>query len=122
MISLLLEFLKTTLFIAVVLQGSFYRTFCVGKIMLSLSLSIALSELPRRYDLIRVVTLHAAGMASGSLTYLVGCSIASDDQAPIGYLERPMTQPKGSVSVRRIFPMTAITLIKAWIAFSANKW
>ena len=40
--------------------------------MLSLSLSIALSELPRRYDLIRVVTLHAAVMASGSLTYLVG--------------------------------------------------
>ena len=72
MISVLLEFLKTTLFIAVVLQGSFYRTFCVGKIMLSLSLSIALSELPRRYDLIRVVTLHATVMASGSLTYLVG--------------------------------------------------
>ena len=26
-------------------------------------------------DLIRVVTLHAAVMASGSLTYLVGCGV-----------------------------------------------
>ena len=43
--------------------------------MLSLSLSIALSELPRRYDLIRVVTLHAAVIASGSLTNLVGCDV-----------------------------------------------
>jgi len=30
-------------------------------------------------DLIRVVTLHATVMASGSLTYLVGRGIASDD-------------------------------------------
>ena len=43
-------------------------------------------------------------------------------QAPIGYLERPMTQPKGSVSLRGIFPMTAITLIKAWVTLSANEW
>ena len=86
MISVLLEFLKTTLFIAVVLQGSFYRTFCVGKIMLSLSLSIALSELPRRYDLIRVVTLHATVMASGSLTYLMGCGVASNDSYQVSYL------------------------------------
>ena len=71
MISVLLEFLKTTLFIAVVLQGSFYRTFCVGKIMLSLSLSIAQSELPRRYDLIRVVNIHATVMASGSLMHIL---------------------------------------------------
>ena len=47
--------------------------------MLSLSLSIALSELPRRYDLIRVVTLNAAVMTSGSLTYLVGRRIAFND-------------------------------------------
>jgi hypothetical protein len=34
-------------------------------------------KVTRANDLIRVVTLHAAVMASGSLTYLVGCSIAS---------------------------------------------
>ena len=34
--------------------------------------SSATSELPRQYNLIRVVTLHATVMASGSLTYLVG--------------------------------------------------
>jgi len=39
--------------------------------MLSLSLSIAISELPRRYDLINVVTLHTTLLASGSLTYAV---------------------------------------------------
>ena len=46
--------------------------------MLSLSLSIALSELPRRYGLIRVVTLHAAVMASRSLAHLVGCGMKAD--------------------------------------------
>jgi hypothetical protein len=45
-----------------------------------------------------------------------------DLQAPTGYLTRPITQPKGSVSLRRIFPIAAIALFKAWIAFSANKW
>ena len=44
-----------------------------------------------------------------------------DLQAPTGYLTRPITQPKGSVSLRRIFPMTAIALFKAWIAFRANE-
>ena len=44
-----------------------------------------------------------------------------DLQAPTGYLTRPITQPKGSVSLRRIFPMTAIALFKAWIAFRAYK-
>ena len=39
--------------------------------MLSLSLSIAISELPRRYDLIRVVNLHATVMASGSLMHIL---------------------------------------------------
>ena len=34
-------------------------------------------KVTRANDLIRVVTLHAAVMASGLLTYLVGCSIAS---------------------------------------------
>jgi len=52
--------------------------------MLSLSLSIALSELPRRYGLIRVVTLHAAVMTSGFLTYLVGCGVASYDSNQVG--------------------------------------
>jgi hypothetical protein len=28
-------------------------------------------------DLVRVVTLHATIMASGSLTYLMGCGVAS---------------------------------------------
>ena len=37
--------------------------------------SSATSELPRQYNLIRVVTLHATVMASGSLTYLVGCGV-----------------------------------------------
>ena len=37
-------------------------------------------------DLIRVVTLHATVMASGSLTYLVGCSIASHDSYQVSYL------------------------------------
>jgi hypothetical protein len=43
--------------------------------MLSLSLSIALTELPRRYGLIRVVTLHAAVMTSGALAYFMGCDV-----------------------------------------------
>ena len=30
--------------------------------------------------LIRVVTLHAAVVTSGSLTYLMGCGIASNDR------------------------------------------
>ena len=50
--------------------------------MLSLSLSIALSELPRRYDLIRVVTLHAAVIASGYLTYLVGYGVYGAKTTP----------------------------------------
>ena len=31
----------------------------------------------RANDLIRVVTLHATVIASGSLTYLMGCGVAS---------------------------------------------
>ena len=31
-------------------------------------------------DLIRVVTLHATLLASGSLAYLMGCSVASYDR------------------------------------------
>ena len=38
--------------------------------------------------LIRVVTLHAAVMASGSLTYLVGCSVASYDSYQVCYLKK----------------------------------
>ena len=37
-------------------------------------------------DLIRVVTLHAAVMASGFLSYLVGCGIASNDSDQVCYL------------------------------------
>ena len=33
-------------------------------------------------DLIRVVTLHAAVMASGSLTYLVGCGVYGAKTTP----------------------------------------
>ena len=35
--------------------------------------SSATSELPRQYDLIRVVIFDATVITSGSLTYLVGC-------------------------------------------------
>ena len=44
-----------------------------------------------------------------------------DLQAPIGYLKRPITLPKWSELFRRIFPMTAIALFKAWIAFRSYK-
>ena len=69
--------------------------------MLSLSLSIALSELPRRYDLIRVVTLHAAVTASGSLTYLMGCRIASNNSDQVGYLKKRvmLTETTGDVEL-----------------------
>jgi len=36
-------------------------------------------------DLIRVVTLHAAVTASGSLTYLMGCGVASNDSNQVSY-------------------------------------
>ena len=45
-----------------------------------------------------------------------------DLQTPTGYLTRPITQPTWRMSLRRIFPMTAIALFKAWIAFRANEW
>ena len=45
-----------------------------------------------------------------------------DLQTPTGYLTRPITQPTWRMSLRRIFPMTAIALLKAWIAFRAYKW
>jgi len=38
-----------------------------------------------QFDLIRVVTLHPTVMASGSLTYLVGCGIASNDSYQVSY-------------------------------------
>jgi len=34
-------------------------------------------------DLVRVVTLHAAVIASGSLTYLVGCGVNQYDHSTI---------------------------------------
>jgi hypothetical protein len=37
-------------------------------------------------DLIRVVTLNAAVMTSGSLTYLVGCGVASYNSYQVCYL------------------------------------
>jgi hypothetical protein len=37
-------------------------------------------------DLIRVVTFYAKVMASGSLPYLVGCGIASNDSDQVCYL------------------------------------
>jgi hypothetical protein len=41
-------------------------------------------------DLIRVVAFDATVMASGSLTYLVGCGIASYDSDQACYLEHHM--------------------------------
>jgi len=43
-------------------------------------------KVTRVNDLIRVVTLHATIMASSSLTYLVGCGIASNDNDQVCYL------------------------------------
>jgi len=40
----------------------------------------------RSNDLVRVVTLHATVMASGSLTYLVGCGVASYNSYQVCYL------------------------------------
>ena len=40
----------------------------------------------RSNDLVRVVTLHATVMASSSLTYLMGCRIASNDSDQVCYL------------------------------------
>jgi hypothetical protein len=52
----------------------------------------ALGNLPGAVvdDLIRVVTLHAAVMASGSLAYLVGCGVASNDSDQVSYLQHRM--------------------------------
>ena len=49
--------------------------------------SSATSELPRQYDLIRVVTLSFTLGATVPLTYLMGCSIASNDKYKVGYLQ-----------------------------------
>jgi len=48
----------------------------------------ALGNLPGAVvnDLIRVITLNAAVMASGSLAYLMGCSVASNDRYEVCYL------------------------------------
>jgi len=52
----------------------------------------ALGNLPGAVvdDLIRVVTLYAAVMASGSLAYLVGCGVASNDSDQVSYLQHRM--------------------------------
>ena len=42
--------------------------------------SIAMSELPRQYDLIRVIALRTAVMASSPLAYLMGCIIGASDR------------------------------------------
>ena len=47
-------------------------------------------RITRVNDLIRVVTLHATVMASGSLTYLMGCGIASNDSYQVCYLQHRM--------------------------------
>jgi len=41
-------------------------------------------------DLIRVVTLHATVAASGPLTYLMGCGVASNDSYQVCYLWKRM--------------------------------
>ena len=43
-------------------------------------------KVTRANDLIRFVALHASVMASGSLSYLMGCSIASPDCNQVCYL------------------------------------
>ena len=43
-------------------------------------------RITRVNDLIRVVTLYATVVASGSLTYLMGCSVASNDSYQVSYL------------------------------------
>ena len=48
------------------------------------------SRVTRVDDLIRVVTLHAAVVASGPLTYLLGCRIASYDSYQVCYLKHRM--------------------------------
>ena len=42
------------------------------------------------YPAIRVVTLHATVMASGPLSYLVGCGVASYHCYQVGYLKKGM--------------------------------
>ena len=48
----------------------------------------ALGNLPGAVvnDLIRVVTLYAAVMASGSLAYLMSCGVTSNDSNKVSYL------------------------------------
>jgi len=63
----------------------------------------ALGNLPGAVvdDLIRVVTLYAAVMASGSLAYLVGCGVASNDSDQVSYLQHRMvlTEAIGDASL-----------------------
>ena len=73
MISVLLEFLKTTLFIAVdfarlVLPGILRRANYAIIEFIHRNIRVT-----RVNDLIRVVTCNAAVVTSGSLTYLMGC-------------------------------------------------
>jgi hypothetical protein len=44
------------------------------------------SELPRQYNLIRVVTLGLTLWATVSLTYIMGCRIGVNHKYEIGYL------------------------------------
>ena len=46
--------------------------------------------------LIRVVALVPTVMASGSLTYLVGCGVASFDSCQVGYLWKRMILTKAT--------------------------
>ena len=52
-------------------------------------------------DLIRVVTLHAAVMTSGSLAYLMGCGVASYHCDKVSYLLQRMvlTQAAGDAEL-----------------------
>ena len=47
-------------------------------------------------DLIRVVALVPAVMASGSLPYLAGCGVASFDSYQVGYLWKRMILTKAT--------------------------
>ena len=45
-------------------------------------------RITRVNDLIRDVTLHGTVMASGPLTHLMGCGVASNDSYQVCYLQK----------------------------------
>ena len=54
-------------------------------------------------DLIRVVTLHAAVMASGSLTYLMDCGVAAYHCYQVSYLQHRMVLTEATGDEESLF-------------------